>query len=320
MFTLDRDNKDVKEMRMAVVETLQDMMKKDDRIIALDADLGGASGFTKMEASNKDRFINIGIAEANMVGVSAGLSVTGFIPFMHTFGPFATRRVFDQLFISGGYAHTTLNIYGSDPGFTVGPNGGTHTTWEDVALMRAIPNAVVCDAADAVQMEWILRTFAQLEGVHYVRGNRKPVRNVYKKGSTFKLGKGNVIKKGSDVLLIVAGQLVSDAMDAAEALEKDGISIEVIDMFTIKPIDAALILKAVVGKKAVITFENHSITGGLGSAVAEVLADKGVGIPLKRMGVNEQFGQVGTPDFLQKEFNLTAADVVKTIKGMMKDI
>lgn len=315
MFTLDRENKTTREMRMSVVETLQELMKENDKVVALEADLGGASGFSKIEKTNPDRFINVGIAEANMVGVAAGLSVTGFVPFLHTFGPFASRRVFDQVFLSGAYAHNTMNIYGSDPGFTVGPNGGTHTTWEDVALMRAIPNSVVCDAADDTQMEWIIKEFSKLEGIHYVRGNRKPVPNVYKKGSTFELGKGNLIKEGKDVLVIAAGQLVSDAMDAAQALEKDGISVEVIDMFTIKPIDTDLILKKVAGKKAVITFENHSITGGLGSAVAEVLADNGVGIELTRLGVNEQFGQVGTPDFLQKEFKLTADDLKAVIKA-----
>lgn len=315
MFTLDRENKTTREMRMSVVETLQELMKENDKVVALEADLGGASGFSKIEKTNPDRFINVGIAEANMVGVAAGLSVTGFVPFLHTFGPFASRRVFDQVFLSGAYAHNTMSIYGSDPGFTVGPNGGTHTTWEDIALMRAIPNSVVCDAADDTQMEWIIKEFSKLEGIHYVRGNRKPVPNVYKKGSTFELGKGNLIKEGKDVLVIAAGQLVSDAMDAAEALEKDGISVEVIDMFTIKPIDADLILKKVAGKKAVITFENHSITGGLGSAVAEVLADNGVGIELTRLGVNEQFGQVGTPDFLQKEFKLTADDLKAVIKA-----
>lgn len=315
MFTLDRDNKTTREMRMSVVETLQELMKDNDKVVALEADLGGASGFAKIEKTNPDRFINVGIAEANMVGVAAGLSVTGFVPFIHSFAPFVSRRVFDQVFLSGAYAHTTINIYGSDPGFTVGPNGGTHTTWEDVALMRSIPNAVVCDAADDTQMEWIIKEFSKLEGIHYVRGNRKPVPNMYKKGSTFELGKGNLIKEGKDVLVIAAGQLVSDAMDAAQALEKDGISVEVIDMFTIKPIDADLILKKAAGKKAVITFENHSITGGLGSAVAEVLADNGVGVELTRLGVNEQFGQVGTPDFLQKEFKLTADDLKAVIKA-----
>lgn len=319
MFTLSKERtKNKRELRMTVVETLQDLMKTDPKVVALEADLGGASGFTKIAKTNPDRFIQCGIAEANMVGVSAGLSTLGFKPFLHTFGPFATRRVYDQIFLSGAYAKNTLNIYGSDPGFTVGPNGGTHTTWEDVALMRAIPNAVVCDAADDVQLEWIIREFAKTSGIHYVRANRKNVRDVYEKGSTFEIGKGNVLKNGSDILLISAGQLVSDALDAAELLEKENISVEVVDMFTIKPLDKDLILNQAKGKKLVVTFENHSITGGLGSAVAEVLADNNVNVKLKRVGVNELFGQVGTPDFLQKEFKLTSNDLIEVIKTSLK--
>lgn len=316
MYTLvENRNEKGKELRSVVVETLQDLMKSDDKVVALEADLGGASGFTKIKASNPDRFIQCGIAEANMVGVGAGLSVTGFKPFMHTFGPFATRRVFDQIFLSGAYAHTTLNIYGSDPGFTVGPNGGTHTTWEDVAIMRTIPNAIICDPADEVQLSWVLKEFAKLDGIHYVRANRKDVRNVYKDGSSFTIGKGNILKTGTDVLLIVAGQLVSDALDCAEKLESEGISVEVVDMFTIKPIDKELIIKEAAQKKLIVTFENHSITGGLGSAVSEVLSDNAINVKLKRVGVDERFGQVGTPEFLQKEFKLTAEDLEKEIKA-----
>lgn len=316
MYTLvSNRNEKGKELRSVVVETLQDLMKSDDKVVALEADLGGASGFTKIQASNPDRFIQCGIAEANMVGVGAGLSVTGFKPFMHSFGPFATRRVFDQIFLSGAYAHTTLNIYGSDPGFTVGPNGGTHTTWEDVAIMRTIPNAIICDPADEVQLAWVLKEFTKLDGIHYVRANRKDVRNVYEAGSEFTLGKGNILKKGSDVLLVVAGQLLSDALDCAEKLAADGISVEVVDMFTIKPIDKQLIIEEAKDKKLIVTFENHSITGGLGSAVSEVLSDHGINVKLKRVGVDERFGQVGTPDFLQKEFKLTASDLEKEIKN-----
>lgn len=316
MYTLvENRNEKGKELRSVVVETLQDLMKSDDKVVALEADLGGASGFTKIKATNPDRFIQCGIAEANMVGVGAGLSVTGFKPFMHTFGPFATRRVFDQIFLSGAYAHTTLNIYGSDPGFTVGPNGGTHTTWEDVAIMRTIPNAIICDPADEVQLSWVLKEFAKLDGIHYVRANRKDVRNVYKEGSSFTIGKGNILKTGTDVLLIVAGQLVSDALDCAEKLESEGISVEVVDMFTIKPIDKELIIKEAAQKKLIVTFENHSITGGLGSAVSEVLSDNAINVKLKRVGVDERFGQVGTPEFLQKEFKLTAEDLEEEIKA-----
>lgn len=141
MFKLDRDNQTPRrEMRMSVVETLVDLMKTNDKVVALEADLGDASGFNKIKAAHPSRFINVGIAEANMMGIAAGLSVVDYVPFVHTFGPFASRRVFDQLFISGGYAHTTINIYGSDPGFNAGPNGGTHTTFEDVALIRMIPD------------------------------------------------------------------------------------------------------------------------------------------------------------------------------------
>lgn len=314
MITLvENRNEKGKELRMVVVETLQDMMKKDPHVVALEADLGGASGFTKIQKSNPERFIQCGISEANMTGVAAGLSLVGYKPFLHSFGPFASRRIYDQIFLSGAYAGTTMNIYGSDPGFTAGPNGGTHTTWEDVALMRAIPHAVVCDAADAVQLEWIVRTYAEMEGVHYFRANRKAVRNVYKPGSTFTMGKGNVIRKGNDILILASGQLVSEALDCAEMLKNDGIDAEVVDMFCIKPFDSELLLKESAGKKLIVTFENHSITGGLGSAAAEVLAETDGHARLLRHGVYERFGQVGTPEFLQKEFHLCADDLYQKI-------
>lgn len=319
MFSLAKDRgMNSPELRAVVVSTLQDLMKTNDSVVALEADLGGASGFTKIAQTNPNRFIQCGISEANMVGVAAGMSTLGFKPFMHSFGPFVSRRVFDQVFLSGGYAHNTINIYGSDPGFCVGTNGGTHTTWEDVALMRTIPGAVVCDAADATQLDWIVREFVKLEGVHYVRANRKAVRDVYEAGSTFELGRGNIVCKGSDVLIIAAGQLVSEALDVAEVLEQQGVSVEVVDMFCIKPLDENLVLSEAAGKKAVVTFENHGVIGGLGDAVAAVLAEHGVAVPFKRHGVVESFGQVGSPDYLQKVFKLTADDLLDTVKALLK--
>ena len=259
MFTLSKDrSKKGKELRMVVVETLQDMMKSDAQVVAMEADLGGASGFTKIQKSNPDRFIQCGISEANMTGVAAGLSVTGFKPYLHTFG------------------------------------------------------------ADEVQLDWIIREFARMEGVHYIRANRKDVRNVYEKGSTFEMGKGNIVREGSDVLIISAGQLVSDALDCAEVLSKQGISVEVIDMFCIKPLDEELIIREAAGKKAVVTFENHSIIGGLVCAVAVVLADNNISVKFKRHGVKERFGAVGTPEFLQKEFRLTAEDLLQTVENTLK--
>lgn len=318
MFKIVENRKVVgKELRGVVVETLQELMKTDDKVVAMEADLGGASGFTKIQATHPDRFIQCGISEANMTGAAAGLSLLGYKPYIHSFGPFVSRRVYDQIFLSGAYANTTLNIYGSDPGFCAGPNGGTHTTWEDVAILRAIPNVVICDGADAVQTSWIVREFSKHEGVHYLRANRKGVRNLYEEGSTFELGKGNVIKQGHDVLIISAGQLVSDAYDCAMSLEEQGISTEVIDMFCIKPLDVELIVKEAKDKKAIVTFENHSITGGLGSAVAEVMAENNIHVPFKRHGVKERFGQVGTPEFLQGEFHLCAKDLEKSIKEIL---
>lgn len=314
MFQLAENRQEAgRELRDCVVETLQELMKDDDKITALEADLGGASGFTKIKKTNPERFIQCGIAEANMMGVAAGLSLTGFKPFTHTFAPFATRRVFDQLFLSGAYAGNTINVYGSDPGFSVASNGGTHTAWEDVALIREIPGAVICDPADDVQMEWIIKEFLKMEGIHYVRSNRKAVRNVYKKGSSFKIGQGNILKEGKDILIIAAGQLVSEALDCAEELEKEGYSAEVIDMFTIKPLDEKLLIKEAKGKSKIVTIENHSIYGGLGSAVSEVIAENGISVPVKRIGVKEKFGQVGTVEFLQEEFGLTAKQIKETI-------
>ena len=314
MFQLAENRQEAgRELRDCVVETLQELMKDDDKITALEADLGGASGFTKIKKTNPERFIQCGIAEANMMGVAAGLSLTGFKPFTHTFAPFATRRVFDQLFLSGAYAGNTINVYGSDPGFSVASNGGTHTAWEDVALIREIPGAVICDPADDVQMEWIIKEFLKMEGIHYVRSNRKAVRNVYKKGSSFKIGQGNILKEGKDILIIAAGQLVSEALDCAEELEKEGYSVEVIDMFTIKPLDEKLLIKEAKGKSKIVTIENHSIYGGLGSAVSEVIAENGISVPVKRIGVKEKFGQVGTAEFLQEEFGLTAKQIKETI-------
>lgn len=303
--------------RDAICDSIIDLMNTNDKVIMLEADLGGASGTNKILKAHPKQYVQVGIAEADMMGIAAGMSSEGFIPFTHTFGPFATRRAFDQIFLSGGYAANTINIWGSDPGFTVGANGGTHTTWEDVAIMRTLPGSVICDAADAVQADWIVREFAKMDGIHYLRTGRKDAPSIYAEGSTFEMGKGNIVREGSDVLIISAGQLVADALKAADLLAEKGVSAEVIDMFCIKPLDVELVLAEAAGKRAVVTFENHSIVGGLGEAVAATLMEGGVAVPFKRHGVNERFGQVGTPEFLQAEFKLTAADLVETVEGLL---
>lgn len=309
-----RKTQSSQELRNVFVETLQQLMDENPKVMALEADLGGASGFTKIQKSHPDNFINVGIAEANMVGVAAGLSLRGCIPFMHTFAPFATRRIYDQIFLSGAYAHTTMNIYGSDPGVCVAVNGGTHTSFEDIAMMRAIPEAMVFDPADGSQLRWLLKELSTKQGVHYIRANRKGVPDIYTDDSTFTIGKGNIIKEGNDVLLITMGEVLHAGLEAANELEKEGIHVEVIDMFTIKPIDVELIQKEIVNKKLIVTFENHNIVNGLGSAVAEVMAESACGVPLKRIGINDQFGQVGTIDYLKEVYGLTKQHVMEVIK------
>ena len=308
----------VKEQRVVFVETLQSLMDENKKILALEADLGGASGFTKIRSSHPEQFVECGIAEANMIGVAAGMSLRGYVPFVHTFAPFATRRVGDQLFLAGAYSYNTLNIYASDPGICVATNGGTHTSFEDISFMRAIPNAMVFDPADGVQLQWLIRELAGMTGVHYIRTTRKDIAPIYEPGSTFEIGKGNILQEGSDVLLISMGSTLADTLKAAEQLEAEGISVEVIDMFTIKPLDRDLIIREAAGKKLIVTVENHSVIGGLGSCVAEVLAELPAHAPLKRVGVNDKFGQVGPMSYLKKVFHLTAEDVVATVREGLK--
>lgn len=319
MFSIvNNRNEKGQEMRRAAVQTLDQLMNENENIIFFDADLAGASGSKALMESHPDQFVEAGISEANMIGMAAGMSTYGMIPFVHSFAPFVSRRVFDQVFLSGAYAGNTLNILGTDPGFAAAANGGTHTTFEDMAMMRTIPNAIVMDACDPVQLAWMMEALCKAgDGVHYVRTTRKAVRPVYEPDSTFEIGKGNVLRQGEDVLIVATGPLVSDALDAAERLEKLGWSTEVIDMFTIKPLDEGLLVEEARGKKAVVTIENHNVIGGLGSAAAEVLMEQGVCVPFKRMGIEEQFGQVGSVDYLQEAFGLTADDLVQTVLALL---
>lgn len=306
-----------KELRKVVVDTLMELMKENDKIVALEGDLGEASGFNRFIKDNSNNFIQCGISEANMIGVSAGLSYLGYIPFVHTFSPFATRRVFDQLYLSG-YSKANINIYGSDPGFTAAINGGTHTSYEDIALVSCIPDSIVCDASDEVLLNFIIKSFSKLKsGIHYVRANRKAVDNIYDEDNHFELGKGILTKNGKDVLVISCGQVVSEALKAAFELEKENISVGVIDMFTVKPLDEEIILNNLNGKKAVVVFENHNYYGGLGSMVAMCLANHQIALPFKIHAIYERFGQVGSADFLQDEYKLTAKYLIETIKSLL---
>lgn len=306
-----------RELKLIFSETLQKIMDENPRVIALEADLGGASSFLNIKKTHPKQFLDVGIAEANMIGTAAGLSMLGYIPFVHTFCPFASRRVEDQVFLAGAYSKNTINIFSSDPGVCAATNGGTHTSFEDLAFMRALPDALVFDPADDVQLAWLIRQLSDKTGIHYIRASRKAAARIYEEGSSFEIGKGNVLKKGSDVLLISMGEVLHDALKAAYELEEWGISVEVIDMFTVKPLDEELILQETKEKKLIVTFENHSVINGLGSAVADVLAREAAAIPLRKIGINDQFGQVGSVDYLKKAYGLTKEHVIDEIKRSM---
>ena len=317
---LEKTPEKAREQREVFRDTLIDMMNADCKIIMLEADLGGASGSLKIGAAHPDRYIECGIMEANMIGVAAGMSMRGFTPFVHTFAPFASRRVADQVFLEGAYAGNTINIYASDPGICAATNGGTHTTFEDISLMRSIPGVMVFDPADGVQFEWLLRTLVVLRGVHYIRTTRKSIMPIYEPSSTFEIGKGNILRRtGKDsVLLIAMGQVLEGALTAASQLETEGIAVEVIDMFTVKPLDRALILSETEGKQLVVTCENHSVYGGLGSAVAEVLSELPSRAPLCRIGVEDRFGQAGSLDYLRKDYGLDASSIASRIRERLR--
>lgn len=298
------------EMRKAYSETLKELIKEDKNVYVLEADLSEAITTTSIGIDYPKNFVNCGIMEANMVGAASGLSLLGKIPFIHTFSPFATRRCYDQIFLSGAYAKTNIKILGSDTGITSQHNGGTHTSFEDVALMREIPGATVITATDSTMLKYLIREIKDIYGIHYITTIRKNAYKIYDENEKFEIGKGKVLKDGKDFTIISNGIMVAEALKAAEDLEKQGVSVAVIDMFTIKPIDKDLIIEYAKKTGKIITAENHNVTGGLGSAVAEVLVEH-YPIPMRKVGIEDRFGQVGTQEFLQKEYGLTAEKIIE---------
>ena len=285
------------------------MLDEDPNVIYLDADLMSCIGTAKYAKAHPDRAINCGIAEANMAGIAAGLSAAGFKPICHTFGPFASRRCYDQVFLSAGYAKNSITMIGTDPGVCAAMNGGTHMPFEDVALYRAIPGATIVDIADTAQFESVFPKLVALEGVKYIRVNRKANDRIYADGEQFEIGKGAVLREGADVTLIAAGFMVGRALKAAELLAEKGIQASVIDMFTIKPLDEALVIEYAKKTGAVVAIENHNKIGGLYSAVAECLAAN-CPVPAGYVAVEDEFGEVGPVDYLADRFGLTAEHIV----------
>lgn len=300
-------------MRDAFCQTLIEMAEKNPDIYLLDADLMGAMGTKPFLKAFPERTVDCGIQEANMIGVAAGLAAQGKIPFAHTFGIFATRRACDQIFVSCAYAGLNVKIIGSDPGVTAALNGGTHMPFEDLGIMRGMPEVTVIEPTDVAMIKDLLPKVAAMKGVVYLRLVRKSCEAVYEEGSTFEIGKANVLTQGNDVAIIAMGYCVGQALIAAKELQQQGIGARVIDMFTLKPLDRAAVIEAAKATGTVITVENHYVNNGLGSAVAEVLCEE-CPTPLIRLGSQDKFGEVGSRDFLADKFGMNAKAIIEAAK------
>ena len=304
---------DVKGFKDLFGTMIPEMLESDPNVIYLDADLMSCLGTAKYAKAHPDRAINVGIAESNMIGIAAGLFAAGFKPICHSFGPFASRRCYDQVFMSAAYAHNDITVIGTDPGVTAAYNGGTHMPFEDVALYRAIPGATIIDAADTAQLAAIFPALVEREGVKYIRANRKQNDLIYEAGSEFEIGKGVVVREGKDATIIAAGYMVGKALGAAKVLAEKGIDAAVIDMFTIKPLDEALVAEYAKKTGCVVTAENHNRVGGLYSAVSECLA-KCCPVPAGYVAVEDEFGEVGPVDYLAERFGLTIEHIVSEVE------
>jgi transketolase len=307
-----------KEMRMAYVDTLMALAEKNQNIVVLEADLMSCTNTGVFKKAYPDRFINCGIAEANMVGIASGLSTLGKIPFAAGFGCFSSRRVFDQFFLSANYARLNVKLTGTDPGVTAAFNGGTHMPFEDLALMRVIPGLTIVEPSDPASCAAFVRQMAEDYGCHYLRIPRKPVPYLYNENETFKFGKAKVLKEGKDVCFAALGSLmVNQSLKAAETLAASGISAGVLDVLTLKPIDRDAILEQAGKVRALISAENAQIAGGLGGAVAEVLAENGCRCRFARIGIRDEFGEVGTQDYLTDRFGLDVGSMVKKAQELL---
>lgn len=301
------------ELRNIVINKLDELMTNDEKVVLLDADLMGSLGSMKLKNKFNDRVINCGIMEAQEISCASGMAKVGLKPFVHTFTSFATRRCLDQIFISSLYQKSPITIIASDSGIQAVHNGGTHMSFEDLAIMRSLVGTNIIEPTDSTVLKKVLEETYKNPDFYYIRLTRKNVYKIYNDNAEIKIGKANVLKEGDDITVIAMGLMVHEALKAANKLEKEGINITVIDMFTLKPIDKETIIKYAKKSKLIITAENHNITNGLGSAVSEVLSEN---IPTKlvRIGVNDKFGQVGTLEYLQDTYGLNSENIIKKIK------
>lgn len=304
--------------REAYGKTLAKLASENPKIVVLDADLSKSTKTAEFKKVCPERFINMGIAEANMMGVAAGLSTCDKIPFASTFAMFATGRAFEQIRNSICYPKLNVKVCATHAGITVGEDGASHQSVEDISLMRSIPNMTVVCPSDAVETEAAIRAVAEYNGPCYVRLGRSgvPIINDNKEYK-FELGKGVQLKEGKDATIVATGIMVNAALEASELLTKEGINVSVINIHTIKPFDKKIITKAAKDTGLIITAEEHNIIGGLGSAVCEVVSENSP-VPVLRVGIKDTFGESGKPDELLKAYGLTAENIVEAVKGGLK--
>lgn len=300
--------------REAYGQALAEIGEEIKEIVVLDADLSGSTKTAIFAKKYPERFFNMGIAEQNLMSTAAGFATCGKIPFASTFAIFATGRAFEQVRNSICYPQLNVKIAATHAGLTVGEDGATHQSIEDLAIMRALPNMTVINPADGVEAKKAVKAAALHKGPVYLRFGRMAVETIFDEDYDFQIGKGEILKEGTDVAIIATGIMVGEALKAAKLLEHDEVNAMVVNIHTLKPIDEEIILKAA-ECGAIVTAEEHTIIGGLGSAVAEVLAEKKP-TPMRKVGIKDQFGQSGKPDELLKLYNLTAEDIVKAAKEM----
>ena len=306
---------DVKKVatRDAYGKALAALGAEHDNLVVLDADLANATKTQTFQKAFPGRHFDCGIAEANMICVAAGMSTTGLVPFASSFAMFASGRAFEQVRNSIGYPHLNVKIGATHGGISVGEDGASHQCCEDFALMRSIPGMTVICPADGVEAEAAVKAAYEMDGPVYLRFGRLAIPVFHEEGFNFQIGKGEVLRDGTDVAIIANGLLVYEAIQAGEALAAEGINAMVINMATVKPLDEELVLEAARKCGKVITCEEHSVIGGLGEAVCSLLSEK-LPTPVKRIGVNDEFGHSGPAAALLKQFGLSAEHIVEVAK------
>lgn len=303
--------------REAYGKALVELGQRMEKIVVLDADLSNSTRTVLFAEKFPLRFFNMGISEADMMGTAAGLAASGFIPFVSTFGVFATGRAYDQVRNSIAYTKLNVKIVATHTGITVGEDGASHQALEDIALMRVLPNMTVVVPADGRQTYQAVEAIARCSGPVYLRLGRPKVPVVIPEGLPFELGKAQLLKDGKDLAFIATGITVKPALEAAKLLESEKISAAVVNMHTIKPLDKELLLQIAQKTGTLVTVEEHSVIGGLGSAVAELVSEN-FPVPVIRVGVNDTFGESGTPEALLKKYGLTAENLVSVGKAALQ--